>query len=250
MNIKLKIDDVRNQILDYEKWTKEGGSSPLYEFFQFGQYPRSFSTPGVLRDCFLYDLFITHNTQNWTSSLPGPPHPGIFEDFFITIMNRLVGTDNALTLFVKDIDNGHFDEMDVIETLLAPKNLNYVLLGNPIVPGDARTQIDKGNLIFEWPLESLPYVVENWFVSPQVTIEGYISRISPLANIAQLYYQTDSEQRIRELLRTVELSFKIWRDYNGLFVLSDKLDFDALKIRLQLSDLNSMLGNTAREYMS
>ncbi len=247
MNTELKIEDVRSRVLDYERRTKFG-LSPLYEFFQFSRYPRSFSTPGVLQDCFFYDLYITLYTQEWGSSKP-PPHPGIFEDFFTTIMNRLVGTGNTLTLFVKDLDKEYFDEMEVIDSLLAPKNLRYVLLGNPIAPDDRRTQIDQGHLIFEWPLESLPYVVEQWFMSPQVTIEGYISSVPPLARIAQLYFQNDTEQRIRELLRTVELSFKIWPDNNGLFVLSDKLDADALNVRLNLSDLNSMLANAAGRYV-
>ena len=92
------------------------------------------------------------------------------------------------------------------------------------------------------------YLVDNWFVSPQVTIEGYISSNSVLPQIAQLFYQPDTEERLRELLRAIEIGFKVWGDFNGLFLLTEKMDLQTLKGRLQVDKFNEILKSSGTKH--
>src|SRR5206468_11517841 len=63
----------------------------------FRSYPRKFTNPSVLASCSFYDLYIDYRFGSLPGR-PGPPHPGIFADFFPTILSRLVGPGNSLTL--------------------------------------------------------------------------------------------------------------------------------------------------------
>jgi hypothetical protein len=74
-------------------------------------------------------------------------------------------------------------------------------------------------------------------MSPTVTIEGYASSSSAVSAISRLYFEPDTEERVRELLRIIEFGFRLWRDNDGLFLATDKLDYDVLKGRLSLDDL-------------
>lgn len=239
MNVKLLVNDVTAQALNFQEAIQHG-LSPLYEFFQFGRYPRNFSSPSVLKDCFFAELYLTRNVEKWGAN-PPPPDPAVFEEFFPHILRVLTGPGNKLTLHIKSLDPDYFDELEVIKTLLVSRNLNYILLANPLVPGEPRTQLDVGNLVFEWPVDALDYVVEHWFMSPIVSCEGYISGESCLPRIAECYFQADTEERIRELLRKIEIGFKVWQDNNGLFLLSDKFGSAALQKRLEEPDLLSLL---------
>ena len=246
MSVKLCIEDVRARTLDFSD--VRPGLPPLQGFFQFGWYPRTFTNPAVLEDCFFCDMHITYHVREWPRQ-PGPPHPGIFEDFFPTILGRLLGSGKTLVLFVYG-DRHHFDEFKVIETILWPKNLRYVLLPNPPRVGpDPRIPYGAGRLVFEWPSDCLDYIVKEWFESPAIEIEGYVSSGSelPLCSIAELYFRPDNEERVREILRKTELGFRLWPDNNGLFVLTDKMNIDALEERLQISDLNVKIQEAARE---
>lgn len=246
MSVEIEIQDVTAESLNFDQ-TGGRGLGPLAEFFQFGKYPRAFSKPSQLRDCYFSELFINCYVKDWSSNNL-PPHPGIFEEFFQPILSRLTGPGNILTLYVKSIDPSYFEELEVIKTLLAPRNLSYILLSNPFLPQGQRTQLDFGHLLFEWPTDSLDYVVENWFMSPIVSVEGYISPQRVLGRLAELYFQADTEERIRTLLRAIDIGFRVWPDNNGLFLLSDKLDSNALRERLRASELAMLLEEASHRY--
>lgn len=241
MDAELRIEDVTPTVLDFDAY-RNRGASPLYEFFQFARYPREFADPAALSGCRFYDLSISYRVE-W-----GAPHPGIFEDFFPTILRRLVGEGGALTLFVKSLDRSYHDELRFIEGTLAPANLSYVLLPNPLRPGDRRTQVDVGHLVFEWPADSAERIADEWFMSPLVSVEGYVAPAPPLAEVAALYFRPDTEERIRQLLRTVEVGFRVWPDNNGLFLLTDKLSAADLHERLRTPELNAAIAEAARRY--
>jgi len=193
---------------------------------------------------------VTYYVRNWPQD-PPPPHPGVFEEFFPAILRNLVGSRSKLTLFVKAVGRDYFDELDFIEKNLASRNLGYVLLPSKTLPADPRILVNIGSLIFEWPIdqpEAIDYIVDEWFISPQVAIEGYISPEPPLARIAQLYFQPDTERRIRELLSDIEFGFRLWTDNNGIFLLTDKFNIDTLKNRLQVAALNRALQEAACRY--
>ncbi len=245
--MELKIEDARKRVSDFDLFIARR-LSPLYEFFQFGCYPRNFTNPNALADCSFFDLYISYYVRDWPEQ-PGPPHSGLFEEFFPIILGNLIGPENSLTLFVKGVTRDHCDELEVIDKFLAPRNLRYILLPSPPpLQPDPSIRLGVGNLIFEWPVESLEYVVEHWFYTPCIEIEGYISREPPLARIAQLYFQPDTEERVREILRSILIGFRVWTDTNGLFLLTDKLHIDALRQRIRASELNPLLEEAAKRY--
>jgi hypothetical protein len=106
-----------------------------------------------------------------------------------------------LCLFVKGMDRTYFDELEMIDKVLVPRNLSYVLLP-PSAPfkEDAPVRLGAGHLIFEWPSELLDEVPRKWFLSPCIEIEGYIGKSDFLGQIARLYFEPDTELRIREPL--------------------------------------------------
>lgn len=235
MDIGLQVEDYRARILDQAPNNRWGLTS-LHGFFQFSHWERSFSDPRPLQDCFFYDLY-----------LDPPPMPpdgfrdaGLFEICFPTILEQLAGTSSIVTLFVTSVDLSLFEEFTMIRDVLAPRNLRYVLLPDPILPGSRRTEIDVGHLVFEWPASEAGRIAD-WFMCPQVEIEGYVSPTLPLGRIAELYFTTDTEARVRELLRSIEFGFRLGVDFNHLLVLTDKLDMKAMHHRLQLPRLNQAL---------
>ena len=227
---KLEIKDVRAKILDYERYhSKRAGL--LYEFFEFWPIPRNFHDPIKLSDCFFFNLHIGSYVTEWVPGVPPPPDPSAFSQAFSTLLKTLAG-ENVLTLHVKSLDPDYFDPLKVIKEILQPQNLDYMLLRFSKKQDNQGGVSTEGALFFEWPTTNLEYVVDNWFMSPQVTIEGYISTKSVLPKLAELFGLPDTEERLRELLRAIEIGFKIWQDFNGLFVLTDRLDLPALRERL------------------
>src|SRR5215468_3388448 len=80
--------------------------SILEGFLAFDARQRTFSAPAVLADCAFFDLCITYYVRNW----PGKKHhPGIFEEFFPLILERLIAPGNILTLFINDWEGGYFE---------------------------------------------------------------------------------------------------------------------------------------------
>jgi hypothetical protein len=246
MEVELKVADASAVKLDFGRY-KEPTLGPLDGFCLFGRHPRKFSNPHALADCFFYNLYISHFVRDWPRPT-APPHPGIFREFFSTILSRLIGSGNTLTLFVNSVDRDYFNAIEVIEDLLAPRKLEYILLPNPWFRVDRKFRPNVGQLVFTWPSDFLDYIVQNWFDGPWIEIEGYISPISLLPRIAELYFGPDTEERVRDFLRAIEIGFRVWPDHNGLLVLTDKLDADALAKRLRVSDLNPMLEKAAERY--
>ncbi len=240
MTVELSIKDTRTTLLDYDLWRRH--RTPLLRgFFKFQERQRNFTDPRAFDACSFYDLHITRYVDGWR---PGaaPPHPGLFEDFFPVILGKLVGPHERLFLRIESSDPEYFDARSVASGILAHRNLAYVFLGQSV-------GTNTGHLIFEWPVYELEYVVDQWFMSPQVTLEGYIGRESALTQIASLYAREDTEETIRELLTHLEFGFRVWPDNNGLFLLTDKFDVVGLEARLNVTELNQALQNAQGRYL-
>lgn len=214
-------------------------------FFQVGHEERSFHRLEALEGCNLFDLHISLYFGTTATHL-GMAHTGIFEDFFPEMMRRLAGGAITLTLWIQDISLELFEELDVVQSYLYPRGLKYVLL--PHLGPSRYERTRRGNLLFEWPLGSLDEVVDRWFMCPQVSIEGYISTRSILGELSMLYFQPDTEERIRQLLRTRDFGFQLWQDLNGLRILSDKMSQGELARRLDLPDFNALVRWRASSY--
>ena len=212
-------------------------------FLQFDRYPRNFTNSAVLRDCWFNDLFIPYFVKDWAGG-KGPPHPGLFGEFFSLVLGRLVGSD-TLTLHVKSMDPDYFYELKCIEDTLAPKKIPYMLLPSF---RSAEYGPDVGNLFFEWPVDSLELVRSEWFVSPQISVEGYITHGSCLPRLCEIYFAPDSEDVVRGFLAQIEIGFKVWRDNNGILLLSDKFDADGILERIQPEDIDALIAEAVREY--
>lgn len=248
MSVELIVKDIRATILDYDLYGRQ--RAPLLrDFFRFRGRPRNFSNAGALGACFFYDLHITHYVEGWGSGA-APPHPGFFEDFFPMILGRLIGPHGRVFLHIESSDPEYFDPRTVATGILVPRGLPYVFLGGSPASSDRGVGADAGSLVFEWPADALDYIVEQWFMSPQVTVEGYASRESALRNVAALYEREDTEETIRQLLEKIDFGFRVWPDNNGLFVLTDKLDTAALKARLDIMELNRALQEAQSRYSS
>ena len=241
MNAKLQIEDARNIALDLQSPRQR----LLYEFFEFWPNPRDFSNSSILQHCNLFNIYINYYVSSWVPDVRPPTHPGVFADFFPDILSRLTQT-HSITLLVKSTDQEYFNEAEIIRTLLKPQQLKYMLL-----PDYSKIDnvVDRmGYLFFEWPVGALASVVKEWFMSPQITIEGYVSPESPFSAISSIFFQPDNEHRIAELLRNIDFGFKLWPDNNGLFLISDKLNRGRLEERLELKDLNRSIQEAVLKY--
>ena len=199
----------------------------------------------MLADCAFFDLCITYYVRNW----PGKKHhPGIFEEFFPLILERLIAPGNILTLFINDWEGGYFELQQHVENQLKPRGLSHVFLPDSNIAPPSGSQNRPQRLVFEWPADSLNFILEeHWlYYGPFIETEGYVSKGPVLDKITRLYAQPDSEQRIRELLRATEFCFRVWPDGDGMLLLTDKLDLDGLKRRLRLHELNPLILEAAR----
>jgi len=116
--------------------------------------------------------------------------------------------------------------------------MEYVLLPSRL---DPQYPTQSGSLLFKWPLNSLQHIVDHWFMWPQITIKGFSSRGSCLAELAELYFQSYNADTIRKVLTILEFGFRLWPDDNGLFILSDKLVEEALRKRVANRDLDATI---------
>ena len=205
-------------------------------FFCFWRPSKDVKNRRILEHCFFFDLHIPVYVEDWPQQ-PGPAHPGLFEDAFPAILKNLIEDDRILTLYVGSSDRDSFDELTFIRDILVPQRTEYVLLPSRLGPPYPA----RCTLLFQWPLDSFQYIVDNWFMSPQVTIEGYVSRQPCLGKLAELYFEPYGTQNMWNVLELIEFGFKLWRDNNGLFLLSDKLDEEAFRKRLASPDLNEII---------
>jgi hypothetical protein len=231
--LRLVIENAAESVLDRNKTLYKATNG----FFQFWRSLQVSDDRQMLGDGVFLNVHIPMYVKNWPHQT-GPPHPGVFSDVFPALLNQLVGASGILTLHVKSVDPEYFDELAFIKDIAAPRGLQYVLLPTRTAPTRG---VDFGNILFEWPLESLKYIVENWFMSPQVSIEGYVTLSSRLGTLAELYFRPSDARTIRKLLEAVEFGFTLWPDNNGIFILSDKLDEDALRKRLASPDLDDAI---------
>src|SRR2546426_3538295 len=166
---------------DLDQQYKHRPDHILQGFFRFDNSSRKFSNAAVLADCALFNLWITFYMRDW----PGKLHPGIFEEFFPVILERLIEPDSVLTLFINDSTGQYFDAREHVEAQLIPRGLPYVFLPND-ESVQAGSQDAHNYLVFQWPLDSLDYVLEaHWLhYGPFVETEGYVSKAPLLDAIA------------------------------------------------------------------
>ncbi|MFZ1503109.1 MAG: hypothetical protein WAS50_08155 [Nitrospira sp.] len=248
MRAEINLTDIRSDVIDQEKFEASNGNV-LHHFFEFWPAERQFLRTDTLRDCFFVDLHITSYVKKWIAGVQPPAHPGIFAESFSRIVQELARPDQSLTLCVKSLVPEYFDEITIIKDVLLPRKLPFILLSNPTSRADNDQKRDGcGYLFFEWIPADLEYVAENWFLCPQLEVEGYISKQAPWGRLAELFSMPDTEERLRNLLGEIEIGFKVWQDNNGLFLTSRKHDLDAIRRRLDIIELNLFIEQIAARH--
>jgi hypothetical protein len=214
-------DEITSSVVEMKRPKAE----TLFGFFQFGRYGRRFSDNTALRDCHIYSLRPDLAMSEW-SVKSGMPDPGIFQEVFPDLVSRLVEPNYDLYLHVNALEPEYFDELSVLKEKIVPMGSQYMLLSTI---ANQNTQLAVGNLIFGCPLSFLSYVSDNWFYSPITEVEGYIMRREQFGELAEHYFKADSAETIRGVLSTLRLGFRLWPDFNGMEILSDKVRPDSLQ---------------------
>lgn len=93
------------------------------------------------------------------------------------------------------------------------------------------------DLFFEWSREQATFMVQEWFMSPQVAIEGYISNGPIFQEILPCSSLAPAPKPPRELLDSMEIAFRLWPDFNGMSILTRKVSSDGLLRILDNDDL-------------
>src|SRR5271165_2668027 len=149
----------------------------------FGFAPReSEEFDNQFSDCFLFDIYLGSYVKDWPRESSSPPDPGLFADCFDVLLRDAVGQDAVLTLFVKSLDPGYFDELNFIKDSLIKEHSKFLLLSHH--EKDEKYPLQRiPDLFFESSYKKARFMVSEWFMSPQVSIEGYVSGKSILAEI-------------------------------------------------------------------
>jgi hypothetical protein len=208
----------------------------LSEFFGFvprasqGEFYEQFS------DCSLFDIYLDFYVKDWPGQSGSPPHPGLFADCFEILLRSAVQHDAVLTLYIKSLDRTYFDELDFIKACLTKECARFLLLSR-------RDKHEKysyegtHDLFFEWPREQGRLMVREWFMSPQVTIEGYVSKGPIFQEISSCSSLASTPGPPRELLDSLEMAFRLWPDFNGISILTRKMSSNDLLRMLDNEDL-------------
>jgi hypothetical protein len=147
-------------------------------------------------------------------------------------------------LHIRGVEREYFDELQVVDAILEPRRLRYVLVSRPPVPTDSRLRLGAGYLFFEWPHHGGDEVVERWFESPAIEIEGYVARDCPLGHLTTCYFEQDTEERLARLLANIDLGFRLWPDNNGILVFTQHLQKSDLERRIDLPAMNELLASS------
>ncbi len=189
----------------------------LAGFFHFSRYDRKLLNYESLRDCHTYMMRPVERVGG-QPGIAGLPSLEAFQDRLTELIDAFLHPDLSLYLHIKAIDRGYFDEISVLTGTIKPLGVDYILLppvGSTVLPDDF------GNLIFECPLSFVPHVVRNWFCCPFIEIDGYVMKKGEVGRLAECYFRPYSVETIRRVLSIMPLTFRLWPDFNGIYLFSE-----------------------------
>ncbi len=213
----------------------------LSSFMSFSPTEAGGKLPSEFSNCTLYNAYLNIPAKNWSGNSTPPPDPGLFAQCFPTLLRSLVGNNAVLTLFVKSLDPSYFDELVFIRNELKEKKSRFVLLSRQNEQDEKYSLQRSPDLFFEWSPIDARSIVNQWFISPQMEIEGYVSSASILAEIALTSRVAAQPKSVRDFLNGVSLAFRLWPDFNGLLVLTTGLSGSDLSGRLSTAELEKTI---------
>jgi hypothetical protein len=222
------IEDCKEVVLSRSEWK----ATDDYALFHFTR-SRTLGNPKLFSDCTFADLFINHKTD-W-----GAPIPSTFQVFFDELVGTLLPPGHKLVLNITDLYEGYFEPNELVERVLKPNHLFHLFL-------EKENGEKHPSLFFECPLELLKTVIEQAFSSSLIDIDGFVMA-NPNAELFHSWVNKgNTEVMFRELVRAVHLAFGVWGDHNGLFLVTDKLDFSKLRSVIESSGIEKEI----RQYLA
>lgn len=166
----------------------------------------------IFDDCSFFDLFINHKTE-W-----GAPIPSTFQRFFEDILTIITPPDKILVLNVVDLYEGYFDEDRFIESFLKPNDYIYFFLDKEI------NDTTYSALFFECAIDSVSILNDTAFAGTVIDVDGFVLDRSKVGLFSSWQKMGNTDVMFRDLLRNIFLAFRLWRDHNGMFIATDKLE--------------------------
>lgn len=220
----LIVQDCKERVLRDNRWE----ASDDYSLFHLTT-SRTVRDVGLFADCTFVNIFVDHRTA-W-----GAPIPSTFQLFFEDLLRQMVPEGYKLLLNIVDYYEGYFVEEDFLETFVEPNNLRYFFLDKQF--GEKTISA----MFFECPLDKLQILNEVAFPGTVVDAEGFVMKEPRAELFENLSKQGNTDVMFRELVRNVHFAFRMWRDFNGLFLVTDKFDIAELTRLLRSSNLEARI---------
>ena len=223
------------------KLANQDGLKPWADFFGFGPDIHPQELEKEFSDCFLYEICFDIRVKDRPNSSPSPPHPGVFAKCFPVLLRNMVKNNEVLTLLVKSLDPDYFDELKFIGASLNGDSRKFVMVSGRKRQGASFPVQELPDLLFEWAPDDGVVIVNEWFMSPQVHIEGYVSPASVLAEAVASSHIAAKPKRRRDFVKVLSFAFRLWPDFNGVSIITDKLSYEALHKVLDIGKLNEAI---------
>jgi hypothetical protein len=225
-----EIKDCKADVLTGNVWM----ATDDYALFHFTS-ERIINTPYIFDDCYFYELCIDHK-EEW-----GGPIPSTFQLFFPHILEVIMVPNTVLLLNVVDIadriDFRYLDNEEFINSFLKPRGYDYFFLNKEIHGEQFST------LFFECSVKDLTILEEVAYPGVFTDIDGFILEREKISLFVKWHQMGNVDVMFRDLIKNVYLSFGIWYDKNGMFIVNDKLDSQTLKEKLESSDIVNEIRN-------
>lgn len=216
----LLIVDAKEGIVGDEVW-KSTDDCSLFHLTP----KRTMNQRGLFDDCTFVELFIDHKTD-W-----GAPIPSTFQNFFREILGLIIPGGYILVLNIVDLYEGYFNQDQFVESFVKPNGyINFYVTKE--MSGKVVT-----TLFFECPIHRVSILDDVAFPGTVIDVDGFVLDRSKVGLFPLWEKMGNTDTMFRDLLRNVFFAFSLWRDHNGMFIASDKLDIAQVKKTLLDSSL-------------
>jgi len=198
---------------------------------------RAFSDKTRFDDCTFLELHINHKVS-W-----GAPIPSTFQLLFPHLMRALAPPDTIVLLSVMDpADEGCLNPSKLVNDFIVPNNYLHFFIDKEW----ADTQIST--LFFECPIDKLEILREIAYRGVVTEVEGFVFERSKVALVQTWKEMGNTDVMFRDLLRNIHFAFRLWQDYNGILICTDKFDERKLRDLLNAAGLEAWIADYIQEY--
>ena len=218
------IEDARKNILTGNEWD----ATDDYALFHINKR-RKIEDVNVFDDCIFIDLHITHKTK-WGAAIPST-----FQFFLPNILEIIMPKDNIIVLNVVDTaerdDFRYLVNDDLVNSFLKPNGYEFLFLDKEISGQRYPT------IFFECSFNDLDVLDHVAYPGTFTDIEGFLMERGKLRLFSKWYKMGNTDVMFRDLIRNVYMAFRIWKDKNGMFIVTDKLNIESLEKKVKASGI-------------